>query len=298
MAVMTEPYIPGTTPRIMEQLGLPLKEQNLLSDLVWGALPDGTKIVKGEPLYPRIDVLPDGRTLIGATKKYAGKVYDPVSGTHVDYHPETEKKNLSVAEAQAKAEAAKAKALEAKEAAARKANSAADAASDAVAAAGDAAKAVGGAVLAAVVSAKARVSAAADDAVRTATEVKKAALEAATRGEAKKEAPAAGEITIDDFAKIDLRVASILSAERVPKTDKLMKLQVRIGEEERTIVSGIAQYYTEEALVGRNVIVIKNLKPVKLRGIMSYGMLLAASDGEGHLVLADAPDIASGAKVK
>ena len=284
VAVMTEPYIPGTTPRIMEQLGLPLKEQNLLSDLVWGALPDGTKIVKGEPLYPRIDVLPDGRTLIGATKKYAGKVYDPVSGTHVEYHPETEKKNLSVAEAQAKADAAKAKALEAKEAAARKANSAADAASDAVAAAGDAAKA--------------RVSAAADDAVRTATEVKKAALEAATRGEVKKEAPAAGEITIDDFAKIDLRVATILSAERVPKTDKLMKLQVRIGEEERTIVSGIAQYYTEEALVGRNVIVIKNLKPVKLRGIMSYGMLLAASDGEGHLVLADAPNIASGAKVK
>jgi len=260
VAVMTEPYIPGTTPRIMEQLGLPLKEQNLLSDLVWGTLPDGTKIVKGEPLYPRIDVLPDGRTLIGATKKYAGKVYDPVSGTHVEYHPETEKKNLSVAEAQAKA--------------------------------------VGGAVLAAVASAKARVSAAADDAVRTATEVKKAALEAATRGEVKKEAPAAGEITIDDFAKIDLRVATILSAERVPKTDKLMKLQVRIGEEERTIVSGIAQYYTEEALVGRNVIVIKNLKPVKLRGIMSYGMLLAASDGEGHLMLADAPNIASGAKVK
>ena len=156
---------------------------------------------------------------------------------------------------------------------------------------------MGGAVLAAVASAKARVSAAADDAVRTATEVKKAALEAATRGEVKKEAPA-GEITIDDFAKIDLRVATILSAERVPKTDKLMKLQVRIGEEERTIVSGIAQYYTEEALVGRNVIVIKNLKPVKLRGIMSYGMLLAASDGEGHLVLADAPNIASGAKVK
>ena len=299
VAVLTEPYIPGTTPKILEQLGLPLKEQNLLSDLVWGALPEGTQVVKGEPLYPRIDVLPDGRTIIGATKKYAGKVYDPVLGTHVEYHPETEKKNTSVAEAQAKAEAARAKALEAKEEAARKANSAADAASDAVAAAGDAAKAVGGAVLAAVASAKARVSAAADDAVRTASEVKKAALEAAVGGETKKTALAAdGEITIDDFVKIDLRVATILSAERVPKTDKLVKLQVRIGEEERTIVSGIAQYYTDEELVGRNVIVIKNLKPVKLRGIMSYGMLLAASDGEGHLVLAGAPNIASGAKVK
>ena len=154
-------------------------------------------------------------------------------------------------------------------------------------------------MLAAVASARARVSAAADDAVRTATEVKNAALEAAMGADAKKSVPAAeGEITIDDFAKIDLRVAKILSAERVPKTDKLMKIQVQLGEEERTIVSGIAQYYTPEELVGRNVIVIKNLKPTKLRGIMSYGMLLAASDGEGNLVLADAPNIKSGSKVK
>ncbi|NCD09589.1 MAG: methionine--tRNA ligase [Negativicutes bacterium] len=106
------------------------------------------------------------------------------------------------------------------------------------------------------------------------------------------------EIAIEDFAKIDLRVATILTAERVPKTDKLMKLSVKIGEEERTIVSGIAQHYTEEQLVGRNVIVIANLKAAKLRGIESRGMLLAASDGEGHLVLADAPNIASGSKVK
>ena len=74
--------------------------------------------------------------------------------------------------------------------------------------------------------------------MRTATEVKNAALEAARGGDAAKSAPAAdGEITIDDFAKIDLRVAKILSAERVPKTDKLMKIQVQLGEEERTIVS-------------------------------------------------------------
>jgi len=89
-----------------------------------------------------------------------------------------------------------------------------------------------------------------------------------------------------------------LSVERVPKTDKLMKLQIKIGEEERTIVSGIAQYYTEEQLVGRNIIVIANLKPAKLRGIESKGMLLAASDGEGHLVLADAPGMKSGSRVK
>jgi len=106
------------------------------------------------------------------------------------------------------------------------------------------------------------------------------------------------EISIEDFAKIDLRVATILTAERVPKTDKLMKLSVKIGDEERTIVSGIAQHYTEEQLVGRNVIVIANLKAAKLRGIESRGMLLAASDGQGNLILADAPGIASGSKVK
>ena len=77
-----------------------------------------------------------------------------------------------------------------------------------------------------------------------------------------------------------------------------MKLQVKIGEEERTIVSGIAQYYEADQLIGRNVIVIANLKPAKLRGIESRGMLLAASDGNGNLVLADAPGIASGSRVK
>ena len=126
------------------------------------------------------------------------------------------------------------------------------------------------------------------------------AAKAAVKAEAKTESKpaAAEEITIDDFMKIDLRVATIVTAEGVPKTDKLMQLLVRIGDEERTIVSGIAQHYTAEELVGRNVIVIANLKAAKLRGIESRGMLLAASDGEGKLVLADAPDIASGSKVK
>ena len=128
--------------------------------------------------------------------------------------------------------------------------------------------------------------------------IKAEALKAETKKEAKPAAAAAGEITIDDFAKIDLRVATVVAAERVPKTDKLIKLQVKIGDEERTIVSGIAQHYEPENLIGKNVIVIANLKPAKLRGIESRGMVLAASDGEGNLVLADAPGIASGSKVK
>lgn len=198
IAILIAPFVPVTAPKIYEQLGLGKPESFFMADAVWGKLATGTKVQKGEPLFPRIEVTEAGETVIAATKKTAAKAI--------------------------KAEAPKA--------------------------------------------------------------------------EAKKEAAAAGEITIDDFAKVDLRVATVVAAERVPKTDKLIKLQVKIGDEERTIVSGIAQHYEPENLIGKNVIVIANLKPAKLRGIESRGMVLAASDGEGNLVLADAPGIASGSKVK
>lgn len=198
IAILIAPFVPVTAPKIYEQLGLGKPESFFMADAVWGKLATGTKVQKGDPLFPRIEVTEAGETVIAATKKTAAKAI--------------------------KAEAPKA--------------------------------------------------------------------------EAKKEAAAAGEITIDDFAKIDLRVATVIAAERVPKTDKLIKLQVKIGDEERTIVSGIAQHYEPENLIGKNVIVIANLKPAKLRGIESRGMVLAASDDEGNLVLADAPGIASGSKVK
>ncbi len=198
VAILIAPFVPVTAPKIYEQLGLGKPESFFMADAVWGKMATGTKVQKGEPLFPRIEITEAGETVIAATKKTAAKAI--------------------------KAEAPKA--------------------------------------------------------------------------EAKKEAAAAGEITIDDFAKIDLRVATVIAAERVPKTDKLIKLQVKIGDEERTIVSGIAQHYELENLIGKNVIVIANLKPAKLRGIESRGMVLAASDGEGNLVLADAPGIASGSKVK
>lgn len=202
VAILIAPFVPVTAPKIYEQLGLGKPESFFMADAVWGKLATGTKVQKGEPLFPRIEVTEAGETVIAATKKTAAKAI--------------------------KAEAPKAEA----------------------------------------------------------------------KKEAKPAAAAAGEITIDDFAKIDLRVATVVAAERVPKTDKLIKLQVKIGDEERTIVSGIAQHYEPENLIGKNVIVIANLKPAKLRGIESRGMVLAASDGEGNLVLADAPGIASGSKVK
>lgn len=202
IAILIAPFVPVTAPKIYEQLGLGKPESFFMADAVWGKLATGTKVQKGEPLFPRIEVTEAGETVIAATKKTAAKAI--------------------------KAEAPKAEA----------------------------------------------------------------------KKEAKPAAAAAGEITIDDFAKIDLRVATVVAAERVPKTDKLIKLQVKIGDEERNIVSGIAQHYEPENLIGKNVIVIANLKPAKLRGIESRGMVLAASDGEGNLVLADAPGIASGSKVK
>lgn len=202
IAILIAPFVPVTAPKIYEQLGLGKPESFFMADAVWGKLATGTKVQKGEPLFPRIEVTEAGETVIAATKKTAAKAI--------------------------KAEAPKAEA----------------------------------------------------------------------KKEAKPAAAAAGEISIDDFAKIDLRVATVIAAERVPKTDKLIKLQVKIGNEERTIVSGIAQHYEPENLIGKNVIVIANLKPAKLRGIESRGMVLAASDGEGNLVLADAPGIASGSKVK
>lgn len=198
-AILIAPFIPSTSPKIYTQLGVAVPEEFLLADAEWGKLADGTKVQKGDPLYPRIEIAEDGATIIG------GKRYEH------------------------KQEAAPAPAEE---------------------------------------------------------------KPAYKMDELKP------EITIDDFAKIDLRVATVIAAERVPKTDKLMKIQIKLGEEERTIVSGIAQYYEAEQLIGRNVIVVANLKPAKLRGIESRGMLLAASDGNGNLVLADAPGMVSGSRVK
>jgi methionyl-tRNA synthetase len=104
-------------------------------------------------------------------------------------------------------------------------------------------------------------------------------------------------ITIDDFAKIKMRVGKVLEAEKVEKSDKLLKLKVSLGDEERIIVSGIAQYYEPQELIGKNVIVLANLKPRKIFGIESQGMLLAAKDGERLTVLTTDKDVEVGSPV-
>lgn len=120
-----------------------------------------------------------------------------------------------------------------------------------------------------------------------------------TAGAAPKPVPADGKISIDDLAKIDLRVGVVKSAERIPNADKLLKLQVDIGEEVRQILAGIALAYAPEDLIGRKIIVVANLAPRKMRGLESNGMLLAASVADGKPVLCTfAEEIAPGAKIK
>ena len=106
-------------------------------------------------------------------------------------------------------------------------------------------------------------------------------------------------ITIDDFKKVDLRIARVVQCERVPKSEKLLKLQVEVGAEKRQILAGIAQHYTPEELIGKSVVVVFNLQPAKLMGHESQGMLLAASDNDGRLaILTPAAEIAGGSVVR
>jgi methionyl-tRNA synthetase len=114
------------------------------------------------------------------------------------------------------------------------------------------------------------------------------------------EAPKSNKIGIEDFAKVEMRVGQVKSAERVQGADKLLKLMVDIGDEVRQIVAGIAEVYAPETLIGRKVAVVVNLQPRKLRGVESNGMIIAASvPPEGKPVLAGfLEDVPVGARLK
>ncbi|MCS6926774.1 MAG: methionine--tRNA ligase subunit beta [Candidatus Binatia bacterium] len=105
-------------------------------------------------------------------------------------------------------------------------------------------------------------------------------------------------ITIEDFAKLDLRVATIKAAEPHPKADRLLVLQIDLGTEERQLVAGIRAHYTPEELIGKQIVVVANLQPAVLRGVESQGMLLAATDGERVVVLSPDKPVAAGSQVR
>jgi len=106
------------------------------------------------------------------------------------------------------------------------------------------------------------------------------------------------QITIDEFMKIQLKTAKVLSAERVPKSEKLLKLHVSIGTEQRQIVAGIGKKYEPESLIGKTIIIVANLKPAKLMGIESQGMVLAAGDSEVRGLATILEEVDPGTKVK
>lgn len=106
------------------------------------------------------------------------------------------------------------------------------------------------------------------------------------------------EITIDDFFKTDLRVAKILACEKVEKSDKLLKIQLSLGKEERQVVSGIAKYYKPEELIGKKVILVANLKPAKLRGVESQGMILCGENGDNVRLIEPDQSLPEGSTIR
>ena len=112
---------------------------------------------------------------------------------------------------------------------------------------------------------------------------REAAAEVAAAAAAPKVEPAKEACTFDEFGKMDIRTASVLAAERVPKTDKLLKLTIDTGLDQRVIVSGIAQYYTPEEMVGKQICILANLQPRVIRGIESKGMILMAKQLDGKM---------------
>src|SRR6185437_9502343 len=145
-----------------------------------------------------------------------------------------------------------------------------------------------------------KTAAAAGAAAEAGQRVTQAAVPTAPAPEAKAQAAAQeGRITIDDFAKVELRVGQVKVAEKVKGADKLLRLEVDIGSEVRQVVAGIAEAYAPELLIGRKVVIVANLAPRKLRGLVSDGMIVAASVGEqGKPVLASfLEDVPIGAKL-
>lgn len=107
----------------------------------------------------------------------------------------------------------------------------------------------------------------------------------------------AGIITIDEFFRTQLKVARVVACEKVEKADKLLKLTLDVGGETRTVVSGIAKSYAPEDMVGREVVLVANLKPAKLRGIESQGMILCTTDGDGVVLVSPEKPVAPGSEV-
>ncbi|MGB7264700.1 MAG: methionine--tRNA ligase [Terracidiphilus sp.] len=273
ITALAYPVVPDAAAKVWRQLGLgelaDAAKKSFLTDLAWGGLKAGTKFGEPAPLFPRAekDATERMQTLEdennrSAVEAASGQEHAAMASSPID---------SAAAEAPAKAPFAAAKTAEPKAPA-----SAAQAAAPVAA------------------NTPSETTTPADAPGVPATAPTPIAPQAAAEPSA-----APQHITIDDFAKVELRVAQILAAERVPKADKLLRLEVDLGYEKRQILAGIAQYYEPEKLIGRKIVVVANLAPRKMRGLESNGMLLAASLEGGAPVLAGfLEEVPLGARLK
>jgi methionyl-tRNA synthetase len=271
ITALVYPIVPDAAAKVWAQLGLgelaDAAKHGFLSELAWGGLKAGTKFGEPAPLFPRAEKeaiermqsLEDENSRSAVEAASGGSVVEEVKA------PVAVQKQETIA-APVKPVAAQAPVVATKPTTPAAAKVAAPTAATATAGQNAAANAPAGVVA-------------------------NVAAEAATEGPQ--------HITIDDFAKVELRVAQILVAERVPKADKLLRLEVDLGTEKRQILAGIAEYYEPEKLIGRKIVIVSNLAPRKMRGLESNGMLLAASLEGGAPVLAGfLEDVPLGARLK
>ncbi|NPV53581.1 MAG: methionine--tRNA ligase [Firmicutes bacterium] len=232
-AIMVSPFIPGAARKIWDQLGLDGSPEGAgwASALEWGKTTPGTRIRRGDPIFPRLErqVAAEAGGA-GSEKEGPGKTKTAQTAKTARNANGGEKK---VAEGQASEQASE-------------------------------------------------------------------GVSKIKTGVPGTETPGTGLITIDQFAQVNLRVARVVDARKVEGADKLLQLEVDLGTEKRQIVAGIAKHYSPEELVGKEIVVVANLQPARLRGILSQGMLLAAvsQDGERVVVLTPDKEIEPGAKVR
>ncbi len=277
ITALVYPIVPDAAAKVWAQLGLgelaDAAKHGFLSELAWGGLKAGTKFGEPSPLFPRAekDAIDRMQNLEDENSRTAVEAASGGSVVEEAKAPVAAQKQETIA-APVKPAVAKAPTAAAKPAAPVTAKVAAPSAPP---------------------TAPAIPSAPASSPATIAPQ----AAPAAADSSAAKEGPP--HITIDDFAKVELRVAQILVAERVPKADKLLRLEVDLGTEKRQILAGIAEYYEPEKLIGRKIVIVSNLAPRKMRGLESNGMLLAASLEGGAPVLAGfLEDVPLGARLK
>jgi methionyl-tRNA synthetase len=273
ITALAYPVVPDAAAKVWRQLGLgeiaDAAKRGFLKDLAWGGLKAGTKFGEPAPLFPRAekDAMERMQSLEDENNRTAVEAASDGNGEDGGAAPAVAQRQEAVA-APAKAAEPKAPAVPAKPPAP-------------VAAKVQTAPAVPAAPAAGSAAASAQPAA-----PQAAAEVTAAAGQAL-------------QISIDEFAKVELRVAQILVAERVPKADKLLRLEVDLGYEKRQILAGIAQHYEPEKLIGRKIVIVANLAPRKMRGLESNGMLLAASLEGGAPVLAGfLEEVPLGARLK